>query len=94
MSPAQELSCLIEQVAEVDIDTIWRVIEQHQFTEHHAGDGYTEPSEAWISCSCDATIWFWQQYYMETDEDPEINKKLHLAMVLVEAVLNEGKEKS
>lgn len=91
MSPAQELSLLLEAVADVDLDTIWRVIDEHQFTDHSAGDGYQEPREHWINCTCDATVWDWQQYYMETAEDPETNKKMHLIMMVVDAVLNEGK---
>jgi hypothetical protein len=92
MSPALELSYLLEQVAEVDIDTIWRTIDEHEFMEDHAGNGYTEPREHWIDCTkCMETVWGWQQYYAETDEDPEQAKKRHLIMVLVEAVLNEGK---
>lgn len=88
----REARRLLVDASYLDTDVLNRLEEEHQFTEHHAGDGYTEPRESWIDCSCDATVWAWQQYYMETQEDPETAKKLHLAFALCEEIIKRDKE--
>ena len=92
MSPVQGASKLLWDAANLPYQTYDRIEAEHQFTEHHAGDGYTEPRETWIDCSCDATVWAWQQHYMEVEEDPETAKKLHLAFALCEEIIKREKE--
>ena len=55
------------------------IMAEHTRQDHRAGDGYTEPREAWTDCSCGAQVWQWQQFYFETDEDPERNWIEHLS---------------
>lgn len=88
MSPAEEVRGLLHEASLLYIGTVEGLLAGHEFTENHAGNGYTEPRERWIECSCGVAVWGWQEYYAETSEDPEVQKKLHLAFVLVEAVLN------
>lgn len=66
------------------------VLAAHVMTDASAGNGYTEPREAWVSCSCGTTVWAWQQYYEETDEDPELAKRTHLSAMSVRAALENG----
>ena len=40
----------------------------HHPTSHHAGNGYTEPYEFWVTCSCGRFDWGWQQHYEERDD--------------------------
>lgn len=54
------------------------VVAKHARWDHHAGNGYTEPREAWIECSCGALVWQWQQFYFETGENPNVNWAEHL----------------
>ena len=56
---------------------------------HHgsAGDGYTEPREQWLNCSCGASIWSWQQFYDETDDDPDVCWTKHIAAIAIRAAL-------
>nr|DAP03161.1 MAG TPA: hypothetical protein [Caudoviricetes sp.] len=54
-------------------------LSEHLREDGHAGNGYTEPRESWIYCSCGAQVWVWQQFYFETDEDPERNWIEHLS---------------
>ena len=51
--------------------------EEHRRQDGAAG-GHYEPAEAWIECSCGATVWTWQQLYYETEEDPEEAWTKHL----------------
>lgn len=92
MSIEQQAAKLLWDAACQPIETHERIFAEHEFTEHHAGDGYTEPRETWIACSCGVTVWAWQQYYMEVDEDPETAKKLHLAFALCEEIIKRDKE--
>ncbi len=87
MNTAAEVRALLADAICIGHEATASVIEEHQFTEHSAGDGYTEPREHWINCTCGIAVWSWQQYYMETDESPEDCKKIHLAMMLVAEVL-------
>lgn len=52
---------------------------EHLREDGYAGNGYTEPRESWIYCSCGAQVWMWQQFYFETGEDPEANWIEHLS---------------
>jgi len=64
-----------------------QVVEEHVMTERGAGDGYISPREAWIACTCGVTVWGWQEYYFDTDEDPGRAKALHLAAMGAQAML-------
>lgn len=74
-----------------------KVAREHVRRDSYAGDGYTEPRESWTSCSCGAHIWAWQQFYAETDEDPDENWTQHIAYVTEaatrEAVADDIKER-
>lgn len=51
----------------------------HNAIWHQAGDGYIEPREAWLTCSCGrAVLWAWQQFYEENDTDPKDAWAAHL----------------
>lgn len=63
---------------------------EHLREDGYAGDGYTEPREAWISCSCGAQVWHWQQFYFETDEDPAVAWTDHLTWVAANNYLSAG----
>ncbi len=94
MTEIQGALSLVMKAAILSDAELDRIEAEHQFTEHHAGDGYTEPRETWIQCSCDATVWAWQQYYDENPEDPETTKKLHLAFALCEEIIKREKEQA
>ena len=64
-----------------------QVVDAHIMTERGAGDGYISPREAWIACTCGVTVWGWQEYYFDTDEDPERAKALHLAAMGARAMI-------
>lgn len=55
------------------------VIEQHRMTTEYAGNGHTEPREAWATCSCGAHLWEWQEFYNENPIEPEDAHRDHLA---------------
>lgn len=78
---------LVRGAADLDLATRTRIVTEHVMTFHDGGDGYTTPREAWVQCSCGATVWGWQQYYAETTEKQEDAERMHLAMMLcVEAL--------
>jgi hypothetical protein len=62
------------------------VLAEHELLEHSARNGYTEPQEHWATCECGAFLGDWQQYYHETDYDPERDFRAHLASVIVAIV--------
>lgn len=64
------------------MERVTEVLAGHLRDDHEAGNGYTEPRESWITCSCGADIWHWQQFYNETEEDPEENWRAHQAAAL------------
>lgn len=64
-----------------------QVVGEHVMAERGAGDGYISPREAWIACACGVTVWGWQEYYFETDEEPERAKALHIAAMGAQAML-------
>ena len=63
-----------------------KIAREHQRQDGAAGDGYSSPRESWTHCSCGADIWAWQQFYAETDEDPDENWTQHIAAVTEAAV--------
>lgn len=68
-----------------------QILRDHSGSWNHAGDGYTEPREAWVDClKCGATIWAHQQYYFENDQDPEEAILQHQVWMLREAGLLKG----
>jgi hypothetical protein len=58
----------------------------HKPVHSSGGDGISSPRESWITCSCGAHIWDWQQFYNETDEEPEVNFGLHLVAEAVKTM--------
>lgn len=58
----------------------------HRMTDMSAGDGYTEPREHWVQCSCGMTVWAWQEFYAENDTDPDDAKADHLADAILAAL--------
>lgn len=69
-----------------------QILRDHDGTDFHAGDGYTEPQESWIECmTCDITLWSWQQYYYENPEDPEEAIRQHQVYMLRNAGLLKGR---
>lgn len=67
-----------------------KVVADHRREDGYAGNGYTEPREAWISCSCGAHVWNWQQFYFETSEDPNQCWLDHVAAMAAAAVITDG----
>lgn len=49
----------------------------HQPEHHSSGNGYTEPREEWVNCSCGIHVWDWQQFYNERETDPEVEFSQH-----------------
>ena len=70
-------------------DKIAQVLAEHVSEDHYAGNGYNEPREAWVVCSCGADIWEWQQFYNENPADPEDAFRKHLAAVVLAYLLAE-----
>lgn len=69
-----------------------QILREHKGTWHQAGDGYTEPREAWIVCdACDAVLWEHQQYYFENPEDPDEAIRQHQVYMLRNAGLLRGR---
>lgn len=64
-----------------------RITQEHLPIWWNAGDGYNEPRESWLTCSCDDTeiIHAWMQFYGETADDPYVSWGLHIAKVTVAA---------
>lgn len=89
---AADVLTLLHEVGAASMAHVQVLMEQHQAQFNSAGDGYTEPREAWYDCSCGVTIWGWQQYYAENPDKPEDAMKLHLIyMLIIDAI--EGAEK-
>jgi hypothetical protein len=72
---------------ELDVETIAQILAAHAPLWHHAGDGYTEPRESWLVCTCGADIFQWQQFYDENEEDPDVLMRAHQATALRAAIL-------
>jgi hypothetical protein len=69
-----------------------QILRDHDGSWYNAGDGYTEPRESWVDCiTCDITLWSWQQYYFDTDEDPQEAIRQHQVMMLRKAGLLKGR---
>jgi len=60
------------------------LLADHKMIENSAGNGTTEPREAWAECTCGAAIWEWQEYYNERTDEPEERFAEHLAWVIAE----------
>lgn len=56
----------------------------HKPQQYDAGNGYSEPREAWWECTCGAHIWEWQQFYHERHDDPEERFGEHLTYVIAQ----------
>jgi hypothetical protein len=66
-----------------DADKLAQVLAEHVSEDHYAGNGYNEPREAWVVCSCGADIWEWQQFYNENPADPDDAFRAHVAAVVL-----------
>ena len=66
-----------------DADKLAQVLAEHVSEDHYAGNGYNEPREAWVVCSCGADVWEWQQFYNENPADPEDAFRAHVAAVIL-----------
>lgn len=53
-------------------------VPDHRRRDYWAGNGYSEPREQWIECSCGAHVWEWQQYYNENPTSPDDAWAAHL----------------
>lgn len=71
-------------------DELVTLLSEHDRQLHTGGDGYVSPREAWETCSCGAITWQWQQFYAETDEDPNDAWDAHLADVILAAGWTKG----
>lgn len=56
---------------------------EHAAVHYSGGDGHESPREAWVTCSCGAQIWEWQQYYNENPTDPDDAFRQHLAYIVI-----------
>jgi hypothetical protein len=87
--PGSAIAGITAALDAVDLDAVQVA---HEMTEHHAGNGYSEPRESWIVCACGEDIWSWQQFYAETDVDPNDAMRAHLTAALRAALL-EGSDR-
>lgn len=68
-----------------DREVLAAVFAAHRMEEGHGGNGYSDPRESWINCSCGASVWSWQQFYDETDVEPEDAWRAHLTHYVLAA---------
>ena len=67
-------------------DKIARILAEHSMIEHHSGNGTTEPREAWCECSCGIHLNEWQQFYYESDYEPDRHFREHVAIEILDTI--------
>ena len=72
-------------------DKLAQVLAEHgEMLQFHAGNGSTEPREAWAECNCGEHLWDWQEYYNETPDEPEDAFRAHQSAVVLAHLTAEG----